>query len=161
MGSEMCIRDRGYLAIPFLGVYNDMAVVLTSQRIGRPALPIISSALPKPGEKVMLAGFGLEDPESGHYGTLRIGETEIYKVTYLHLITRFDGKNSNVCFGDSGGPLIQFVRDKSGRLIGMGIAGIVSSGTSAKCAIGDWAFFTVIQRYIDGILKIAPDVQLL
>ena len=45
--------------------------------------------------------------------------------------------------------------------VGMGIAGIVSSGTSNKCAEGDLAFFTVIQRYIDGILKIVPEAQLL
>ena len=152
---------KGYLALPILGVYNDMAVVITGAALGRPALPLISSALPKPGDKVWLAGFGLENADSGAYGTLRVGETEIFKVTYLHLITRFDGKNSNVCFGDSGGPMLQVVRDAAGELVGMGVAGIVSSGTSAKCAVGDWAFFTVIQRYLDGILQLVPEAQLL
>ena len=53
-----------------------------------------------------------------------------------------------------------FPGNSSGELVGMGVAGIVSSGTSAECAEGDWAFFTVIQRYIDGILEIVPDAEL-
>jgi S1-C subfamily serine protease len=54
-------------------------------------------------------------------------------VTQNHIFSAFDGSGVNVCFGDSGGPMLNSSGD---------VVGIVSAGSNESCDQGDVTTFT-------------------
>ena len=138
---------------------HDIAVIVTDRVIERPALPLLGSTRPVPGEEIMVVGFGVEDGEDGEYGTLRHGNMKLREVTPEQLVVVYDGEGSNVCFGDSGGPAIYFVTDASGNSAGPAVAGVVSGGTDPACGEGDTTYFTSVEPFISNILEIVPDAS--
>ena len=57
---------------------------------------------------------------------------------------KFQEANSNVCYGDSGGPAVIAFKDGDGNNVA-GIVGITSFGNSRDCSVGGSAFFANTQ----------------
>ena len=140
--------------------HADIAVVITALPVGRPTLPLLASRMPEPGEQILVVGFGVDDAESGEFGTLRAGLMTVADVTDEHVIVEYDGESSNVCFGDSGGPAVYFIKDGE-QIVAAGIAGVVSAGTDPLCEPGDVTYYTNVQPFIDAILAIVPETGLI
>ncbi len=136
---------------------NDVAVLALEEALSVSPLPILMSISPEPGMPVDVFGYGrtvtgdLED--SASFGDLHSGQMRISDVTSTHLFAEYDGQGVNVCFGDSGGPMLFSEGGKTG------IAGIVSQSTRRDCAPGDMTTFTNTSDMgvLDWILSVAPD----
>jgi hypothetical protein len=119
---------------------NDLALLTIAPPDGEipPPLVPIADRITK-GDRLIVLGFGATDGVSQiGAGLLRVGEMQVNEVTtdsifsdYTHAI------RSNTCFGDSGGPA--FVQDGDRGLV---LAGITSTGTNVRCAVGDRSAFT-------------------
>jgi hypothetical protein len=98
-----------------------------------PIVPILmgcETAILKPGQKVIIAGFGDSAANKG-YGTKRWAETTINRVGGGRAI-QVGGNGIAPCFGDSGGPAFVQLPDGSWRVFG-----IDSAGLQESCAAGD------------------------
>jgi len=142
-------------------IFNDLAILKTSEPIGLPALPILASRSPANNETVTIYGYGLD--ESGDFGALKSGEMILSSVTSNHLFADYTGKGSNACNGDSGGPATYSVTNEAGNSVGVAVAGIISSGLKEDCKPGDVTLFTNIsdQNAINFILSVVPEVSIL
>lgn len=112
-------------------VFNDVAVVFTSQSLDEPRVPLLLSRSAQVGEEAVVTGYGTRD--DGSFGELFAGNATVTDVTANHVSTAFTGVGSNPCTGDSGGPLLV---DAGGVLA---IAGVVSTGNAdvENCGPGD------------------------
>jgi hypothetical protein len=151
---------RGYMDLPILGAYNDIAVVTTRRALGRSALPILSGARLSESDVVMVGGFGLASVEQPE-GALHISKAAVTQASFQRITTQSSRAGGALCFGDSGGPLLGYIAGTGGASAGMGIAGVISSGSSPDCAPGDLAFSTAIRPHIAQILRLVPDAKLL
>jgi MYXO-CTERM domain-containing protein len=85
----------------------------------------------KPGQKVVVAGFGDNNDNNGGFGTKRWVETTLNRPD-TGRGAQVGGMGKAPCFGDSGGPAFVKLADGSWRAFG-----IDSSGTGASCGAGD------------------------
>lgn len=137
---------------------NDLAILTLERSPEASAVPILTSSLPIDGESGFVYGFGRTSSESTSarpkFSTLEAGTMQITGVSDEHIRTEFDGKNSNVCNGDSGGPLL-VVRGGVG-----GLVGVVSQGSVDDCGVGDVTTFTNLTErdILAWILSVVPDV---
>jgi MYXO-CTERM domain-containing protein len=85
----------------------------------------------KPGQKVVVAGFGDNNDNNGGFGTKRWVETTFNRAD-TGRGAQVGGMGKAPCFGDSGGPAFVKLPDGSWRSFG-----IDSSGTGNSCGAGD------------------------
>ena len=78
----------------------------------------------------------------------------IQNVTPNHIFVSYDGSGTNVCNGDSGGPMVIPVGGVPT------IIGVVSQGTTIGCTAGDITTFTNLQdpAVLNWLVETVPDV---
>lgn len=153
---ESFVFDENYGVLPDGRLVNDIAFLYLKESPGLPALPILAGSDITAGEYLMVVGFGLPSMD-GTFGVRRAGTMRVTEVDPYHIMSTFDPKLSNVCFGDSGGPIIKLVKDANGNPLASALVGITSWGTTEDCAPGEMVFFTNLSSYISGIAQYVPD----
>jgi MYXO-CTERM domain-containing protein len=99
-----------------------------------PIVPILMGCetdILKPGQKVVVAGFGDNTDNGTGFGTKRWVETTVNREDTGRGI-QVGGMGKAPCFGDSGGPAFVKLADGSWRVFG-----VDSSGTGSSCGAGD------------------------
>jgi secreted trypsin-like serine protease len=136
-------------------IINDVAIVQAGSPINSPTLPILIGTTPQVGDMIGINGFGLD--ENGDLGTLKGGTMKISNVTANHVFAKYDGKLSNTCNGDSGGPATYTINGT------VSVIGITSSGIKTDCSEGDETLFTNIQSssVLDYLTAVAPEISIL
>jgi hypothetical protein len=86
------------------GPAYDVAVVLTSEDLGRTRIPILTSRDPHVGEPAVLGGWGLD--QNGNGTILRAGLNTVSAVSTLYFETQYSASTASACYGDSGGSLM-------------------------------------------------------
>lgn len=134
---------------------NDIAIFQLSERVVGISPEMISRQAPVVGQALTLVGFGGggtgDTGHTGDYGTKRVGETAIDRITATEIQWTFDPGESNTAPGDSGGP--GFVSVDGQRLL----AGITSYGTSNNAAYGDESGDTRVDVFTEWIDSIVGD----
>jgi secreted trypsin-like serine protease len=130
---------------------NDAAVVFLSSGLPNPTMGVLVSEATAAGQGVNIAGWGAPGFE------LAVGYAKITQVNATSVGYVYDGKLSNTCSGDSGGPAYRTVGGRQG------VVGITSSGTVAGCGAGDESLFTNVQgpSVINFIRAHAPEAAYL
>ena len=83
----------------------DIGVVITAADLDRTPLPLLFSRESRIGEQAVVAGWG-QDENGWSNDWLKAGTTAISGVTATWLETSGSLTSTNVCSGDSGGPLL-------------------------------------------------------
>ena len=134
---------------------NDIAIFQLSEPVVGVTPEMISRLVPVVGQDLTIVGFGGggtgETGHNGDYGTKRVGETVIERVTATEIQWTFDPGESNTAPGDSGGP--GFITVDGQRLL----AGITSYGTSYSAAFGDQSGDVRVDAYAEWIDSIVDD----
>jgi secreted trypsin-like serine protease len=120
---------------------NDIAILELASPVSLPTLPLIVSGQAIVGEEGAVYGYGVTEdgPEADDIGSdLVSGYMTVDAVTNELIYVVYNGDGVNTCSGDSGGPL---VLSRGGRV---GIAGVVSQGSSAGCEAGDTTSYTSV-----------------
>jgi hypothetical protein len=112
----------------------DVGVVKFSEPLGRTPIALLTSRDAVVGEPGVIAGYG--ENVAGAFGVLRAGKVTVTQVVGAYIETAFAVPDSNVCSGDSGGPLLL---SQGG---GWAVAGIISS-TTKGCLSGTSAYARV------------------
>jgi hypothetical protein len=86
------------------GPAYDVAVVLTSENLGRTPIPILLSRDPHVGDPAVLSGWGMD--QNGNGTILRAGLNTVSSVSALYFETQYSASTASVCYGDSGGSLL-------------------------------------------------------
>ncbi len=106
----------------------------------------------RPGDRTMVAGFGVSSADGIGAGVARVGMTRINIVEAALLFDAPDPSSS--CSGDSGGPLII---ERFGARQVIGIASFVES---AGCdGLGGWVRVSAIRSWVDSVAGTASGVQ--
>jgi len=127
----------------------DVGVVLTSQPIGQPIIPVLTSRDPVAGEQAVIAGWG-QDLYGLSY-VLRAGVASIGQVGPVYVLNSYGANSASTCSGDSGGPLLVSVGGS------WTVAG-VTSAVSGACVSGTDYFVNVRNPTVRAfILGAAPD----
>ena len=137
----------------------DIAIVELDEPVLGVAPEKILRQAPQVGQLLTLVGFGEGGTSTGGFDPddtgKQVGQTELERVTPLHIEWTFDSHNeANTAPGDSGGPA--FVTIGGERFI----AGITSGGTGDAHTLGDNSFDTridVFADWIDGIVGSGGD----
>jgi secreted trypsin-like serine protease len=137
-GSSWSI-DPGYTRFSNGTLINDVGVINLSRAVNLPAVPILVSSPPKVGQRGSIFGYGVATGGGDDYGVLRSGTMTIGGVNTESIQANFEEGSSDVCSGDSGGPLILEVGGQQA------IAGITSYGSSASCSVGEQSVFINLQ----------------
>ncbi|MEW5984749.1 MAG: trypsin-like serine protease [Acidobacteriota bacterium] len=130
----------------------DVGIVVTSQDLDHPVVPLLLSRDARVGEQAVIAGWGKD--ELGNGTILRAAATLIAAVYSNFLQTDISATGSGVCSGDSGGPILL----SEGGV--WSIAGVTSSAsTGGSCAIGSNYFTSVRNASVRSfVLGLVPDV---
>ena len=149
-GSIVVKRAQSFSTPPGLKTINDQiiqdaALLIFDQSLGLSSLPLLTSQAPGISETAYVYGYGKRNGgttvgEGDDFFTLEAGEMTIQSVDANYISVLFDGRGTNVCNGDSGGPLIVLRNGLPG------IVGVVSQGTVEGCQAGDNTFFTNLQN---------------
>lgn len=131
---------------------NDVGVINVPVPLPIPSVPILASAAPQVGQKAVVFGFGTTGPAED-YGQLRSGVMKIAAVDAGRIFADYEGGTSNVCSGDSGGPLLLQIGNQ------LTIGGTTSYGDSATCVVGERSVFMNLQSPIiqNFLRSAAPD----
>ncbi|MGI6680235.1 MAG: S1 family peptidase [Bdellovibrionota bacterium] len=118
---------------------SDLAIVKLKNKVsGIAPVPIVVSVVPSKNDSIMTYGYGVT--ETGDKGSLRATYMKVSSVDSIWLVAGYDTTKTNVCSGDSGGPVVVKVK---------GIAGVVaitSFGTVADCLSGDVTYFPMLSN---------------
>ena len=133
---------------------NDVGVINVPVPLPLPTVPILASAAPQVGQKAVVFGYGTTGA-ADDYGQLRSGVMKIAAVDAGRIFADYDGGTSNVCSGDSGGPLLLQIGNQ------LTIGGTTSYGDSATCVVGERSVFMNLQSpTIQSFLRsAAPDAK--
>lgn len=133
---------------------NDVGVVNVPVPLPLPTVPILASAAPQVGQKAVVFGYGTTGA-ADDYGQLRSGVMKIAAVDAGRIFADYEGGTSNVCSGDSGGPLLLQIGSQ------LTIGGTTSYGDSRTCTVGERSVFMNMQSpSIQSFLRsVAPDAK--
>ncbi len=133
---------------------NDVGVINVPVPLPLPSVPILASAAPQVGQKAVVFGYGTTGAAED-YGQLRSGVMKIAAVDAGRIFADYEGGTSNVCSGDSGGPLLLQIGNQ------LTIGGTTSYGDSATCVVGERSVFMNLQSpSIQSFLRsAAPDAK--
>lgn len=141
-------------------IFNDVAIMSLASAPGTAILPVLTSSSPSKGETGFVYGYGRRAEgtavdANSDFSTLESGKMELQDVTDNHIFVIYDGSNSNVCNGDSGGPIIV---ERNGQ---PAIVGVVSQGTTVGCVPNDITTFSNLQsNELSGwLFSTVPDVS--
>ena len=150
------VRHPGYREDFVLSaVFNDVAIIHVDS-LQLPALPLLLTRSPQPGDVITTYGFGIDG--SGSFGRLNAAPIHIEIVTPNHIFSEpFSEDGANPCLGDSGAPAVFSYEDEAG-VIQTAVVGTVSSGTKPNCEKGDVTLFANIQNpaILEFISQAAP-----
>ena len=134
---------------------NDVGIVHSPVSLPVPNLPILTSSAPQVGKKVSIFGYGVTTGTADDYGILRAGSMTIAGVDGSNIYASYEASSSNVCSGDSGGPLLLQVNGQQA------IIGTTSYGNSASCSVGEVSTFMNLQSpgIQNFIRNVAPDAR--
>ncbi len=124
-------------------LFNDTAIMRLARNPGASPLPVLLSSEPTVDQAGFVYGYGITETgvdSQADFVDLEAGAMTIRNVTPNHIFVAFNGDGVNVCFGDSGGPIVV----DNGN--GPGIVGVVSQGTDLGCRSGDVTTFTNVQQ---------------
>ena len=128
---------------------NDIAIMELDRPVTGIAPEQILRTAPRVGQTLTLVGFGAggtgENGHNGDFGTKRVGQTTIERVTAREIEWNFDPGESNTAPGDSGGPA--FVTIGGQRYL----AGVTSGGTRQDAGHGDTSTDMRVDAYKDWI----------
>ena len=128
----------------------DVGVVLTSDDIGRPAVPLLLSRDARVGETAVIAGWGKDQNQVA--ATLRAGSAVVTAVSSLLVQTEFTNTFSSTCQGDSGGPLLL---QEAGT---WSVAAVISANSTLACSFGTNYFANLRNADISAfVLANVPD----
>ncbi|MAI72461.1 MAG: hypothetical protein CMM01_16350 [Rhodopirellula sp.] len=134
---------------------NDIAIFQLSEPVVGVSPEMISRLVPVVGQDLTIVGFGGGGTgatgHTGDYGTKRVGETVVERVTATEIQWTFDPGESNTAPGDSGGP--GFITVDGQRLL----AGVTSYGTSYSAAFGDQSGDIRVDAFAEWIDSIVGD----
>lgn len=133
---------------------NDVGVINVPVPLPLPTVPILSSATAQVGQKAVVFGYGTSGT-ADDYGQLRSGVMKIAAVDAGRIFANYEDGTSNVCSGDSGGPLLLQIGSQ------LTIGGTTSYGDSATCSVGEQSVFMNLQSpNIQTFLRsAAPDAK--
>ena len=133
---------------------NDVGVINVPVPLPLPTVPILASAAPQVGQKAVVFGYGTTG-DVDDYGQLRSGVMKIAAVDEGRIFADYDGGTSNVCSGDSGGPLLLQIGSQ------LTIGGTTSYGDSRTCVVGERSvFMNLLSPTIQSFLRsAAPDAK--
>jgi secreted trypsin-like serine protease len=138
---------------------GDLGLIRLEREISARTLPLLNTRSPVAGETGLIYGFGVESLDSESqlqdFLDLKAGTIQIQDVTSNHIFVRYSGDGANVCFGDSGGPILLETEQ------GYAIAGVVSQGSDQDCSKGDVTTYTNLVGTAEGdwIYEIAPAIS--
>jgi hypothetical protein len=131
----------------------DVGVVLTSQDLGRPPVPLLVNRDAQVGEQAVIAGWGKDENDVTR--VLRAGMTSITRVGLTFLETQYNRSASNICAGDSGGPLLV---QQDGV---WAAAGVISAASGVICTSGTFYYANVRNPDIKSfVLGLVPNASL-
>jgi secreted trypsin-like serine protease len=130
----------------------DVGVVLTTDDIGRPPVPLLLSRDVRVGETAVIAGWGKDQNQVA--ATLRAGTATVTAVSSLLVQTEFTNNFSSTCQGDSGGPLLL---QESGA---WAVAAVISANSTLACSFGTNYFANLRNADISAfVLSNAPGLS--
>lgn len=134
---------------------NDVGIVHAPVSLPVPNLPILASGAPQIGNRVSIFGYGITAGAANDYGQLHAGSMIIAGVDSNNIYANYEASSSNVCSGDSGGPLLMQIG------IQQVIVGTTSYGNSANCLVGETSVFMNLQapEIQSFIRSVAPDAR--
>ena len=106
------------------------------------------------GQKAVVFGYGTTGAAED-YGQLRSGVMKVAAVDAGRIFANYESGTSNVCSGDSGGPLLLQIGNQ------LTIGGTTSYGDSVSCSVGEQSVFMNLQSpTIQTFLRsVAPDAS--
>lgn len=133
---------------------SDVGVISTPVALPLPTVPILSSSPVQAGQKAIIFGYG-STGTAEDYGQLRSGVMKVAAVDDGRIFANYAAGTSNVCSGDSGGPLFIQVGNQ------LTIGGTTSYGDSATCAVGEQSVFMNLQssNFQSFLRSAAPDAK--
>lgn len=136
-------------------IRNDLGIVHSPVSLPVPNLPILTSRAPKAGDTASIFGYGATSGGAAIDGKLRAGAMTLSSVDSNSIFASYDASLSNVCSGDSGGPLLLQVGNQQS------IIGTTSYGTRADCSVGETSVFMNLQSPSaqSFIRSVAPDAR--
>jgi secreted trypsin-like serine protease len=134
---------------------NDVGIVHSPIALPVPNLPILTSSAPQIGNRVSIFGYGVTTGAANDYGQLHAGSMTIAGVDSSNIYANYEASTSNVCSGDSGGPMLMQVGNQQV------IMGTTSYGNSVNCSVGEVSVFMNLQSpSIQGFIRsVAPDAR--
>jgi secreted trypsin-like serine protease len=134
---------------------NDVGIVHSPVSLPVPNLPILTSRAPKIGDRASIFGYGVTTGGTDIDGKLRAGAMTFAGVDSGNLYANYEASSSNVCSGDSGGPMLIQVGNQQA------IAGTTSYGNTANCSVGEISVFMNLQSpTIQSFIRnVAPDAR--
>ncbi len=114
---------------------HDMALCKTERDLGLPSYASVGTVGPKIGDVITLSGYGCKSgttPRGGNDGILRVGEASVTRLVSEHQHWFYTVGSSALCFGDSGGPAYQRVKNVKDHHV---VLGVNSRGDMSKTSL--------------------------